>query len=62
MTIVVKFLFAIIKLMFSDCKWVVDVENMELCNLGGEGEIMQFDFSSIKNDPRHKKFERFNSN
>jgi hypothetical protein len=61
-TIVVNFLFAIVKLMYSNCKWVVVVEKMELCNLGGEGERMQFDSSSIKNDPRHKRFERLNSN
>ncbi len=39
-TIVVNFLFAIVKLMFSSCKWMVVVENMELCNSGGEGERM----------------------
>jgi len=59
-TIVVNFLFAIIKLMFSNCKWMVVVEKMELCNSGGKGERMQFDSSSIKNDLRHKRFERLN--
>jgi hypothetical protein len=39
---------------------MVVVEKMELCNSGGKGERMQFDSSSIKNDLRHKRFERLN--
>jgi hypothetical protein len=35
---------------------------MELGNFSGEGETMQFDSSNNKNDPRHKRFERLNSN
>jgi hypothetical protein len=35
---------------------------LELGSFGGEGEIMQFDSSSSKNAPRHKRFERMNSN
>jgi hypothetical protein len=41
---------------------VVVVEKMELGNSGGEGERMQFDSSSNKNDLTHKRFERLNSN
>jgi hypothetical protein len=41
---------------------VVAIEKMELGSLNGEGERMQFDSSSNKNDPRHKRFERLNSN
>jgi hypothetical protein len=37
--------------MFSNYKHVVIVEKMELGSLGGEGERMQFDSSSNKNDP-----------
>ncbi len=39
-TIVVNFVFAIVKLMFSNYKWVVAVEKMELGTLGGEGNKM----------------------
>jgi hypothetical protein len=35
---------------------------MELGSSSGEGERMQFDYSSNNNDPRHKRFERSNSN
>jgi hypothetical protein len=35
---------------------VVTVEKMELSSFGGEGETMQFDYSSSKNVPRHKRF------
>jgi hypothetical protein len=48
--------------MFRNCKWVIAIENLELGSFGGEGERMQFDFSSSKNVPRHKRFERLNSN
>jgi len=41
---------------------VVVIEKMELGSLGGEGEIMHFDSSNNKNDPKHKRFERLNSN
>jgi hypothetical protein len=41
---------------------VVVVEKMELGSSSGEGERMQFDYSSNKNDPTHKRFERLNSN
>jgi hypothetical protein len=41
---------------------VVTIEKMELSSLGREGEKMHFDYSSNKNDPRHKRFERLNSN
>jgi len=44
--------------MFSSYKQLVLVENMELSNLGGEGEKMYFDYLSNKNDPRHKRFEK----
>ncbi len=37
-TIVVNFLFAIVKQKFSNCKWVVAIEKMELGSLNGEGE------------------------
>jgi hypothetical protein len=43
--------------MFSNCKHVVVVEKMELGSSGGEGERMQFDSSSSKNDPTHKKIK-----
>jgi hypothetical protein len=61
-TIVVKKTFAIVKQKFSNCKWVVAIEKMELGSLNGEGERMQFDSSNNKNDPRHKRFERLNYN
>jgi hypothetical protein len=48
--------------MFKNYKWVVTVENFELGIYGGDGERMQFDFSSSKNVPRHKRFQRLNSN
>jgi hypothetical protein len=41
--------------MFSNCKHVVVVKKMELSSSGGEGERMQFDSSSNKNDPTHKE-------
>jgi hypothetical protein len=41
---------------------VVAIEKMELGSLGGKGEKMKFNSSSSKNDPRHKRFERLNSN
>jgi hypothetical protein len=46
--------------MFRNCKWVIAVEKLELGSSGGEGERMQFNFSSNKNVPRHKRFERLN--
>ncbi len=61
-TIVVNFLFAIVKQMFRNCKWVITIEKLELGSFGGEGGIMQFDFSSSNNAPRYKRFERLNSN
>jgi len=48
--------------MFRNCKWVVAIAKLELSRSGGEGERMQFGFSSSKNAPRHKRFERLNSN
>ncbi len=60
-TIVENFLFAIVQI-FNNCKQVIVVKKMELGNSGGEGERMQFDSSSNKNDPTHKRFERLNSN
>jgi hypothetical protein len=48
--------------MFNNCKQVVPIKKMELGNSSGEGEIMQFDSSNSKIDPRHKRFERLNSN
>jgi hypothetical protein len=48
--------------MFRNCKWVVAVEKLELDSIGGKGEIMQFDYSSSKNAPKHKRFERLYSN
>jgi hypothetical protein len=48
--------------MFRNCKWVVAVEKLELGSYGGEGEKLQFDYSSNKNAHRHKRFERLNSN
>jgi hypothetical protein len=41
---------------------VVVVKKMELSSSSGEGEIMQFDYSSNNNDPKHKRFGRSNSN
>jgi hypothetical protein len=38
--IVVNFVFAIVKLMFSNCKWVVAIEKIKLGSLGGEGDRM----------------------
>ncbi len=35
---------------------------MELVNLGGNGERMQFSSSNGKNDIRCKRFDRLNSN
>jgi hypothetical protein len=35
---------------------------MELGTFGGEGEKMQFDFSSSKNAPIHVRFKKLNSN
>ncbi len=61
-TIIVNFLFAIVIYMFKKYKWVVAIEKFELGIFGGEGEIMQFDYSSSKNVPRHKRFQRLNSN
>jgi hypothetical protein len=46
--------------MFSNCKWVVAIKKTELGSLNGEGRKMQFNSSSSKNDPRHKRFERLN--
>jgi hypothetical protein len=40
LTIVMNFLFAIIKWMFKNCKWVVTIEKLELGNYGEEGEKM----------------------
>jgi hypothetical protein len=48
--------------MFKSCKWVIVVKKLELGNSGEKGEKMQFDSSSSKNAPRHKRFERLNSN
>jgi hypothetical protein len=61
-TIIVNFLFAIVIYMFKKYKWVVAIEKFELGIFGGEGEIMQFDYSNSKNVPRHKRFQRLNSN
>jgi hypothetical protein len=35
---------------------------MELGSFGGEGEKIQFDFSSSKNAPIHLRLKRLNSN
>jgi hypothetical protein len=48
--------------MFRNHKWVANVEKFELGSFGGEGGIMQFDFSNNKNALRHQTFERLNSN
>jgi hypothetical protein len=48
--------------MFINCKWVVVVKKLKLGSYSGKGERMQFDSSSSKNVPRHKNFERLNSN
>jgi len=37
-TIVVNFLFAIVKEMFKNCKWVIAIEKLELSSSGGEGK------------------------
>ncbi len=41
---------------------MVVVKKMELGSSSEEGKRMQFDYSSNKNDARHKRFERLNSN
>jgi hypothetical protein len=41
---------------------MVAIEKMELVSLGGDGERMQFSFSSGKNDLRRNKFDKLNSN
>jgi len=48
--------------MFKNCKWVVAIKKLELGSFGGEGGKMQFYSSSNKNAPKHKRFERLNSN
>jgi hypothetical protein len=39
-TIAMNFIFAIIKYMFTNCKWVVAIEKLELSSFGGEGGKM----------------------
>jgi hypothetical protein len=39
-TILVNFLFLIVKLMCSNCKLIIAVEKMELVSLGGDGGKM----------------------
>jgi hypothetical protein len=48
--------------MFRSCKWVVVVKKLELGSSSEKGKKMQFDSSSSKGAPRHKRFERLNSN
>ncbi len=61
-TIAMNYFFAIVKQMSRNCKCVVTVEKLELGSSTREGEKMQFDSSSSENAPRHKRFERLNSN
>jgi uncharacterized protein YxeA len=48
--------------MFRICKRVITIEKMEQGSFSGKGEKMLFDFSSTKNVPKHKRFERLNLN
>jgi uncharacterized protein YxeA len=48
--------------MYRNCKWVVAVKKLKLGSYSRKGERMQFDSSSSKNVPTHKRFEKLNSN
>jgi hypothetical protein len=47
--------------MSRNCKWFITVTKLLLVLLE-RGRKMQFDYSSSENAPRHKRFERLNSN
>jgi hypothetical protein len=48
--------------MSRNCKWVITVKKLELGSSIIEGGKIQFDSSNSENAPRHKRFERLNSN